>query len=78
MRTGPTYCSIAVLLLEGCTAIDAASHQSAVTAASVRQIICIDGVEYVALPVKDSWAIAPHYKPDGSLYTCSDSVARLR
>lgn len=78
MRGRLMLCVIGLVMLGGCTAIDAANHQSAVIAASQRQVICIDGVEYVALPVKDSWAIAPHYKPDGSLYTCSGSVSRLR
>ena len=44
--------------------------------AAQRQIVCIDSVEYIAIPVKDSWAMAPHYKPDGTLYTCTGSVGR--
>lgn len=77
MRSRLLLSSLVAMLLGGCTAIDQANHHSAVLAASVRQMICIDGVEYIAIPVKDSWAMAPHYKPDGSLYTCTDSVQRL-
>jgi hypothetical protein len=62
------------LLLGGCTSIY--SHDEAVLALRLRQLVCIDGVEYVAIPIKDSWAIAPHYKPDGTLFTCTDPTPR--
>lgn len=64
---------MAPLLLAGCTSF----HDQAVASLQLRQLVCIDGVEYVAIPIKDSWAIAPHYKPDGSLFTCTDSTPRL-
>ncbi|HEX4739091.1 MAG TPA: hypothetical protein VH331_16180 [Allosphingosinicella sp.] len=66
----------APLLLGGC--VLAGTHEAAVQSAQDRQLVCIDGVEYVAIPIKDSWAIAPHYKPDGTLFTCSDSVPKRR
>jgi len=65
---------VPAMLLAGCVP----AQQFAINAASTREIVCIDNVEYIALPVKDSWAIAPHYKPDGSLYTCTDSVPKVR
>jgi hypothetical protein len=64
----------AALPLGGCTSIY--SHDEAVLSLRLRQLVCIDGVEYVAIPIKDSWAIAPHYKPNGTLFTCTDSVPR--
>ncbi|HEY1607268.1 MAG TPA: hypothetical protein VGF77_16895 [Allosphingosinicella sp.] len=66
----------ASLPLGGC--VMAGTHEAAVLSAQARQLVCIDGVEYVAIPIKDSWAFAPHYKPDGTLFTCSDSVPRSR
>jgi hypothetical protein len=62
----------AALLLGGCLSLQEQANQTA----SQRQIVCIDGVEYIAIPLKSSWAMAPHYKADGTLYTCANSVPR--
>jgi hypothetical protein len=64
----------APLLLGGCIG----PHEMAVLTAQQRQIVCIDGVEYIAVPVKDSWTMAPHYKPDGTLFTCTDPAGPSR
>jgi hypothetical protein len=66
----------AALPLGGC--VLPGTHEDAVRSTRLRQLVCIDGVEYIVLPIKDGWAIAPHYKPDGTLFTCSDSTPRLR
>ena len=63
----------AAVLLGGCVSPQWRANYTA----SYRQIVCIDGVEYIAIPVKDSLAMAPHYKPDGTLYTCTESVPKL-
>jgi hypothetical protein len=60
--------------LAGCAAMDRFDHMSAVTALAHRQIVCIDRVEYIAMEVSDRWTLAPHFKPDGTLFTCSDPV----
>lgn len=73
MRIALIGLSVAPILFGGC--VD--RQQEAINAASLREIVCIDGVEYIAVPVKDSWAVAAHYKPDGTLYTCTSSVARV-
>jgi hypothetical protein len=64
------------LLLGGCVLEGA--HEAAVMSAEARQLVCLDGVEYVALPIRDSWSVAPHYKPDGTLFTCSDPAPPKR
>jgi hypothetical protein len=73
MRASLVCVSAAAMLLGGCLDL----QQQADKTAAQRQIVCIDGVEYIAIPVKDSWAMAPHYKRDGTLYTCSGSVTRI-
>jgi hypothetical protein len=73
MRSFAILAPCSLLLLAGC-AVD--QHAAAVWSTQMRQLVCIDGVEYVAIPIKDSWALAPHYKPDGTLFTCSDSAPR--
>jgi hypothetical protein len=62
----------ATMLLTGC--LDA--QQEAINSASLREIVCIDQVQYIAVPVKQGWAMSAHYKPDGSLYTCTNSVPK--
>jgi hypothetical protein len=72
------FCA-AALLLAGC--VPANYERLATDAASLREVVCIDNVEYLAIPVKsngDSWAITPHYRPDGTLYTCADSAPKVR
>jgi len=72
MRIGLICALTAAFPLGGCLSL----QQEANLRASQRQIVCIDEVEYIAVPVKDGWAMAAHYKPNGSLYTCTDSVPR--
>jgi hypothetical protein len=73
MRASLVCVSAAAMLLGGCLDL----QQQADKTAAQRQIVCIDGVEYIAIPLKESWAMAPHYKPDGTLYTCTDSVPKV-
>lgn len=75
MRLALISLSAAAMFLAGCVN----EQKFAINAASNREIVCIDGVEYIALPVKsndENWAITGHYKPDGTLYTCTNSVER--
>ena len=46
---------LSMIFLFGCSP----SPQSGMT----HNIVCIDGVEYIS-------AMYPHFKPDGTLYTC--------
>jgi hypothetical protein len=73
MRIALIGISAAAILLGGCVSLQEQANETA----SARQIVCIDGVEYIAIPLKSSWAMAPHYKPDGTLYTCTNSVPKV-
>ena len=35
-------------------------------------VICLDGVEYLTLGQSKDAYLSPHFKRDGSLYTCAD------
>ena len=35
------------------------------------ELLCIDGVEYLKDSTGDRGFMAPHFSPDGSLYTCN-------
>lgn len=35
---------------------------------------CIDSVEYIKISRNSKGYMAPHFKPDGSLYTCKENT----
>lgn len=61
-----TGLAVLVILLAGCS-----PNQDSVegSGSSKYWIDCIDGVEYL----RRMRTMAPHFKPDGTLYTCVDS-----
>lgn len=38
------------------------------------KVACIDGVEYII----NGWQLAPHFRPDGSLYLCNEQKVRAK
>ena len=59
---------IVVLALTGCMKYDSNGTTNSGEAEFKR--VCIDGVEYLSRRAGYSGYMAPHFKPDGSLYTC--------
>lgn len=51
-------------LLVGC---DSGSVGTAKSGSTTYTRVCVDSVEYLT----NGYRMSPHYKPDGSLYTCN-------
>jgi hypothetical protein len=64
--------ALLVLILFGCGEADKVG--TAFSGNYKFERICIDGVEYLHYNWGYQSGLSPHFKPDGSLYTCNNRV----